>query len=155
MKKIFIIFFLTLSFFSACKQESSSVTKIDLEVLSYIKSQTDFATIYNDSLPSNIIPCQTIVIEFLIKNKFNPSEYYVKKKNHTWIEDDKIYSDTSATHLSINLYHIDYFKIMLQDKKAYLKDSIIIIRKGNVGGKNFGITIDKDQKKVFGPHYWK
>lgn len=155
MIRKFILFTLTLALLIACRQTFLTSAKGDNEVLEYIKTQTEFIAIKNDSLPDHIKPYQTLVLEFLRNNNFNSDEYYVQTEIHTWTEDDEIHSDTSATHLSLNLYHLNYFKIMLQDKKDFSKDSVVTYRKGNISGKDFRITVDKEQKKILGPHYWK
>ncbi len=139
----------------ACKPTPSPMTKENFEVIEYIKTQTSCVGTTSDCLPLHIKPYQTLLLDFLKSNAFNPDEYYVQTKIGTWTEDDKIQSDTSTTGLTLNLYHLNYFKIILQDKKDFIKDSIVTYRKGNVGGKNFSVTIDKVKNKISGPHYWK
>lgn len=118
----------------------------------FIEKQTEYVTLVDTTnLPNYIKSYYGLISIFMTNNGFDKTKYYVSLH----IVNDAQYSDSSATHLSLRLYHLDYFSILYSDKQVYIKDSLMTLRKGNIGRKNFQITIDKLTNQITGPIIWK
>lgn len=144
----------TLLFFCvSCSHKPESIDDDGLD--QYIRDQKEFIAISDTNLPHYIKIYQPLILDFLKSKGLKSGEYFVSTEVHSYTEDDKFYCDTSETHLSLHLYHSDYFSILYRDHLDFLKDSTITMRKGNIGGKNFSIGIDKLKNTISGPGKWK
>lgn len=149
------IFFIFCFFALSCRNPETTNDCSDSNLIEYIHTKTEYAAIAGNSLPAHIKNYQPIILNFLKEHKFNPSQYYVSGIIHSWTEDTVTDSDTSVTGLSLRLYHLNYFRTLLQAEEDYSKDSTVTYMKGNIGGKNFSISINKKTNTISGPHYWK
>ncbi|MBS1636875.1 MAG: hypothetical protein JST26_13240 [Bacteroidetes bacterium] len=148
--------FLAFCFFIfSCQKTENDKEHADTELLKFINKKTEYTAIEGKNLPKHIKKYQPLILHFLKEHKFNPSQYYVSGIIHSWTEDTITYSDTSVTGLSLRLYHLNYFRTLLQAEEDYSKDSTVTYMKGNIGGKNFSISINKKTNTISGPHYWK
>jgi hypothetical protein len=118
----------------------------------FIEKQTEYVPLGDTiKLPNYIKSYYGLISTFMTNNGFDKTKYYVSLDT----VNDTLYSDSTETYLSLRLFHLDYFSILYSDNQVYLKDSLVTFRKGNIGGKNFQITIDKLSNQITGPIIWK